>query len=187
MPRPNWFLAFPIDGAFVEALPELPKSIRRYHPDDVHMTLAFLGGCGEPAAMRALAALDERLAVSPLPALDVSLGRVVPLGRSKSGYTTLSALLDRGNDDATALVAKERVALHEAAANSLPRRPAKPHVSLARVRGRASAESREAGLAWASALDLGGVRARLDRIALYTWNEVRRERLFRIVEERRLG
>jgi hypothetical protein len=55
------------------------------------------------------------------------------------------------------------------------------------VRGRASAESREAGLAWASALDLGGVRARLDRIALYTWNEVRRERLFRIVEERRLG
>ncbi len=186
MPRPNWFLAFPVDGAFVTALPEPPKAIRRYHPDDVHMTLAFLGGCGEPAAMRALAALDARLATSPLPILDTSLGRVVPLGRSKSGYTTLSALLERGNDEATALVAKERDALHEAATGARPKRPAKPHVTLARVRGRASAESREAGLAWASALELGAVGARLDRIALYTWNDVRRERLFRIVEERRL-
>jgi 2'-5' RNA ligase len=186
MPRPNWFLACPIDGAFVETLPELPKAIRRYHPEDIHMTLAFLGGCGEPAALRALAALDERLGVARLPVLDISLGRVVPLGRAKSGYTTLSALLDEGRDDATALVAKERDALHEAATGTRPKRPAKPHVSLARVRGRASAESREAGLVWASELELGAVRARLDRVALYTWSEVRRERLFQLVAERRL-
>jgi hypothetical protein len=31
------------------------------------------------------------------------------------------------------------------------------------------------------------VRQTLDRIALYTWAEVRRERLFRVVAERRLG
>jgi 2'-5' RNA ligase len=187
MPRPNWFFAFPIDGSFLEALPEPPKAIRRYHPDDVHMTLAFLGGCGEPAALRALAALDERLGTEPPPVLDISLGRAVPFGRSKSGYTTLSALLDQGRDEATALVARERDALHAAATGTHPKRPANPHVTLARVRGRASAESREAGLAWASALELGAVRARLDRIALYTWSEVRRERLFQIVAERRLA
>jgi len=84
-------------------------------------------------------------------------------------------------------LAKERDALHEAATGTRPKRPAKPHVSLARVRGRASAESREAGLAWAGALELGAVRARLDRVALYTWSEVRRERLFHIVAERRLA
>jgi len=93
MPRPNWFFAFPLDGAFVATLPEPPKAIRRYHPDDMHMTLAFLGGCGEEAALRALSVLDVSLGASPLPVLDVSLGEVVPLGRSKSGYTTLSALL----------------------------------------------------------------------------------------------
>jgi hypothetical protein len=31
------------------------------------------------------------------------------------------------------------------------------------------------------------VHAKLDRIALYTWSEVRRDRLFRIVAERRIG
>ncbi len=187
MPRPNWFLAFPIDGSFVETLPDPPKALRRYHPEDVHMTLAFLGGCGEPAALRALAALDARLAAAPMPILDASLGRVVPLGRSRSGYTTLSALLEQGRDEVTALVEKERDALHEAATGARPKRPAKPHVTLARVRGRASAESREGGLAWASGLEVGAVCARLDRIALYTWSEQRRERLFRIVAERQLG
>jgi 2'-5' RNA ligase len=187
MPRPNWFFAFPLDGAFVETLPAPPKSIRRYHPDDVHLTLAFLGGCGEPGALRALAVLDERLGGTPLPVVEIALGEVVPMGRSRSGYTTLSALVGRGRDEATRLLATERDPLHEAATGRRPSRPAKPHVTLARVRGRASAESREAGVAWAAALDLGEVHARLERIALYTWSAVRRERLFRIVAERRLG
>jgi hypothetical protein len=51
---------------------------------------------------------------------------------------------------------------------------------------RATDEARAAGLVWAAALELRAVRARLDRIALYTWSENRRERLFRIVAERRL-
>ena len=187
MPRPNWFFAFPLDGAFVAALPEPPPAIRRYHPDDVHMTLAFLGGCGEEAALRALAALDERLRGGAFPVLDVSLGHVVPLGRSKSGYTTLSALLDGGRDAATRLLTNERDALHDAAKVARPKRDAKPHVTLARVRGRASAEHREDGLRWARSLELGNVRARLERVALYTWSEVRRERYFRIAAERKLG
>jgi 2'-5' RNA ligase len=187
MPRPNWFLAFPLDGSFVTELPEPPKALRRFHPADVHMTLAFLGGCGETAAQSALAAFDERLGSGALRSLEVSLGPVVPLGRSKNGYTTLSALLDRGRDAATAWLTSERDALHDAANVPRTKRPAKPHVSLARVGGRASAESREAGLAWAASLELGAIRERLERVALYTWNDDRRERLFKIVAERRLG
>jgi 2'-5' RNA ligase len=187
MPRPNWFLAFPLDGAFLLGLTEPPPSIRLYQPEDAHLTLAFLGGCGEPAALRALAVLDERLADSPPPILDVTLGEVVPLGRSRSGYTTLSALLDHGRAEVTELLSSRRDALHEAATGRVPTRPAKPHVTLARVRGRASEENREKGLAWAKKLDLHAVRARLDRIALYTWNENRKEKLFRIVTERILA
>jgi hypothetical protein len=41
-------------------------------------------------------------------------------------------------------------------------------------------------LAWAAQLELGAVHARLDRIALYTWTEARREQLFQIVAERSL-
>lgn len=186
MPRPNWFLAFPLDGSFVRGLPELPPGLRGYQAEDVHMTLAFLGGCGEAGAMAALAALDEELARAPLPALDVSLGEVVGMGGSGLRYSALSALLSRGRAEAIEVLGAYRDALTDAAAGRRERRAPKPHITLARPKGRAGLAEREAGLAWGAALDLDGVRQRLDRIALYTWSERRQERLFRIVAERRL-
>jgi 2'-5' RNA ligase len=186
MPRPNWFFAFPLDGAFVLGLPDVPASIRRFHPEDVHMTLAFLGGCGEQAAERALAVLDRELERSPLPPLEVSLGAVVPMGAARR-YTALSALLVDGRPEAVRCLTELGGMLCETAIGRRPSRAAKPHITIARPKPRASDEARAAGLAWASALDLSGVRQRLERIALYSWAEVRRERLFRIVAERRLG
>jgi RNA 2',3'-cyclic 3'-phosphodiesterase len=185
VPRPNWFFAFPLDGAFVLALPEPPPALRRYHADDVHLTLAFLGGVGEAAAQRALDALDQRLAVEAPAALEVSLGEVVPMG-SRRKYSALSALLAQGRQEASACITAWRDTLTEAASGRREKRPAKPHVTIARPRARATETDRDAGLRWAAALDLSLVRARLDRIALYTWSEVRRERLFRIVTERGL-
>lgn len=185
MPRPNWFFAFPLPGAFVLELPEPPRALRRYHPDDVHLTLAFLGGVGEAGAERALAALDQRLADATPAALEVTLGEVVPMG-AKSRYSALSALLEVGRAETSACVTALRDALTEAANGRREKRPAKPHVTVARPRSRASEADRELGLRWAEGLDLRSVRARLDRIALYTWSEDRRERLFRIVTERRL-
>jgi 2'-5' RNA ligase len=187
MPRPNWFFGFPVDGTFVLGLPEPPKALRRYHPEDIHMTLAFLGGCGEPAAFRALAALDELLAVSPPSVIETTLDEVVPMGASKRDYSALSALLGQGRAEAVALITAFRDPLTLAASGRRERRPAKPHITLARPRRRATDADREAGVAWAGALDLRAVAVRLDRVALYTWTEVRTERLFRIVEQRRFA
>jgi 2'-5' RNA ligase len=185
VPRPNWFFAFPLPGAFVLELPEPPRALRRYHPDDVHLTLAFLGGVGEAGAERALSALDQRLAQETPRAIEVGLGEVVPMG-SKRRYSALSALLERGRDEAAACITALRDALTEVASGRRERRPAKPHITVARPRSRASDADRELGLRWAEGLDLRSVSARLDRIALYTWSEDRRQRLFRIVTERRL-
>jgi len=187
MPRPNWFFAFPLDGAFVLDLPALPSNFRRFHPEDVHLTLAFLGGCGQTAAERALTALSERLASEPQPALAVSLAEVVPMGGSRRSYSALSALLDRGRAEASACVAGLRDLLTQAAVGRTDKRPPKPHVTLARPRARASVADRQAGLSWAEGLQLQGVHARLDRIALYTWSETRSERLFQIVAQHSLG
>ncbi len=186
MPRPNWFLAFPIDGAFVLELPELPSNFRRFQPEDVHLTLAFLGGCDKVQAERALAALDQRLAREPQPPIAVTLAEVVAMGGSRRTYSTLSALLDQGRAEATACLAGLRDLLTQTATGRTEKRPPKPHVSIARARGRASEADRQAGLSWAAGLQLQSVHACLDRIALYTWSETRRERLFQIVAERRL-
>jgi 2'-5' RNA ligase len=186
MLRPNWFFAFPMDGAFLRQLPDPPSSFRRFHEEDVHLTLAFLGGVGESAAERALAALDARLAITPVPSMLVSLGEVVPMG-SRSRYTALSALLERGRTEATACITALRDLLTETASGRREQREAKPHVTIARPRGRATDADRQAGLVWAAQLDLGATHATLDRVALYTWSERRQARLFRIVAERRLA
>jgi 2'-5' RNA ligase len=186
MPRPNWFFAFPIDGSFVLDLPQVPSGFRRFHPDDVHLTLAFLGGCGEDGARRALAALDERLRTAPLAALDVSLAEIVPMG-PKPAYSALSALLGRGRNQAIAHVASTRDVLTDAALVRREQRAPKPHVTIARPPVRADGTRRAEGLDWARSIDLCAINCRLDRIALYTWHENRGERLFRIVEQRPLG
>jgi 2'-5' RNA ligase len=180
-------LAFPIDGAFVSDLPALPPQFRLFHPADVHLTLAFFGGSGEAAARRALALFDERVKEKPLACVDVSLAEVVPMGGSRRSYTALSALLAAGRAELCAIIGEQRDALLEAATGRREARPPKPHVSIARPRGRATDAQRAAGLAWAEALDLRGVHARLDRVALYTWHAARHERLFEIVAERPLG
>jgi 2'-5' RNA ligase len=187
MSRPNFFFAFPLEAGFVTDLPPPPPSIRLFHPQDVHLTLAFLGACRPSAAERALEALDAALARQPLPGIDISLGEVVPMGPSRA-YSALSALLERGREPTSACIAALRDDVSLAALGRREQRAPKPHVTLARPRSNASEAARRAGLAWASALDVRAIEARLDRIALYTWSEGnRRERLFRILAERRLG
>jgi RNA 2',3'-cyclic 3'-phosphodiesterase len=187
MPRPNWFLAFPLDGTFVADLTDVPSCVRRFPAEDVHLTLSFFGGCGEEKAMRALAVLDELLAHDPPSPIDVSLGEVVPLGGSKRDYTALSALLERGRVETEACIARLRDPLHRAATGRLEKRPPKAHVTIARPKLRPKEADRVCGLEWAKSLDLRSVSARLDRIALYTWHEQRPARLFQIVAERKLG
>jgi 2'-5' RNA ligase len=182
--RPNWFFAFPLDGSFIATLPPPPPTFRLFPSEDVHLTLSFLGACGEAAAERALAALDATLALRPAHSVEVSLGAVVPMG-PKREYSALSALLEQGRDETSALIAELRDVLSDAALGRRDQRPPKPHVTLARPGRRATEAARAAGLEWAGRLDLRAIVARLDRIALYTWAEGnRRERLFRVVAER---
>jgi RNA 2',3'-cyclic 3'-phosphodiesterase len=184
--RANWFFGFPLDGNFVMKLPDPPPNIRRYHPADIHLTLVFLGGCGENAARQALGALDRALSDEPRAPIPISLGDVVPMG-SRRDYSALSALLERGREETTLVMAQLRDILSRAALGHDQKRPPKPHVTLARTRRRATDEQRAAAIVWAEELDLRGVTATLDRVALYTWHEHRSQQLFKVVAERALS
>ncbi|MFZ5891376.1 MAG: 2'-5' RNA ligase family protein [Myxococcota bacterium] len=186
MSRENWFFGFPLDGAFMRSLPAPPHGFRLYHPDDIHLTLAFLGGCGEAPALRALEALDGELEQAQLSSIDVSLGAVQPMG-SRRAYTALSAVLDIGREAVEVYIARLRDALADAASVARDTRPPKAHATLARPARRASHAERQAGLVWARGLDLTHVNQRIRCIALYRWSENRNERLFRVVARRELG
>lgn len=183
--RGSWFVAFPVDGSFLEPLPAVPPGFRRFHRDDLHLTIAFLGACGEARARDALAALDAQLAARKVEPVTVSLGEVVPMGNPRA-YSALSALLLEGRETVEALIARVRDPLADAARAARETRAPKAHVTIARPARRATRADRDAGLVWAARLALGEVRVRLERIALYTRAEPGDERRYRIVEERRL-
>jgi 2'-5' RNA ligase len=180
---PNWFVAFGVDlDAHLARIPSPPPGIRRFHADDLHATIAFLGPCDEGTALAAFDALPEELG----PATTVTLGDVVPMGR-RDAYSALAALVGDGRGPLEARMTGWRGALLEAAGLPAERRPMKAHVTLARPTRRASDSERRAGLAWASAVDVHGVHIELRRMRLYTWSDERAERLFRVVRERVLS
>ena len=178
----SWFVGLPVAGAWMEGrVPAPPEGIRRFHPEDLHLTVAFLGSCGEARAMRAWDAL-----VWPLGAIDVSLGAVVAMG-SPRRYSALSALLVEGREEVEDAMGRARGAVCAAAEVPADERSPRAHVTLARPSRRANDAIRGDGLRWAAALDLTDVRVRLDGMALYTWAEPRIPRLFRVVAHRALA
>lgn len=181
--RPNWFIAFPVDpGTWFRArVPRPPEGLRRFHAHDLHLTVAFLGGVDEDAAGAAWAARPDLR-----PAFAVTLGPVVPMGNPRR-YSALAAEMDVGREVVDEAIATLRAPMLAAAGAPPPRWPARAHVTLGRPKRRATSRQRAAGLRWADAVDLTGVRLALDRLALYTWSDDRAARLFRIVDEVALG
>jgi 2'-5' RNA ligase len=182
--KPNWFVALPIpaDAWLVPLLADAPGGIRRFHPHDLHITVAFLGAAsptGAQAAWQTLADLDH-------PPIFARLGALRPMGKRKQpsayavtfteGGEVLAGLIGDWRDDALA------------AAGARPeRRPPLPHVTVARPPRRAPPPVRDAGLAWMHAQPLVGAEVKIEDIALYTWSEDRRSTLFQKVASRPLS
>lgn len=156
--------------------------MKRFPPDDVHCTVAFLGPVGEAAAMAAFA-LAPRW---PTGILEVTLGDVVPMGNPRRP-SALSALVADGHDELARAIGAVRDDLCHAAGARTDDRPPLPHVTIARPKR--SSHRREIGAAieWAQRLDLGRPRVELSELVLYTRSEDRERRLFREHAVRRLA
>ena len=76
----NWFVALSVPGApWFSRVTAPPDGVRLFHPDDLHITVAFLGACGEQAAEAAF----EVAAKWPTGTLSVTLGDVEPMGNPR--------------------------------------------------------------------------------------------------------
>lgn len=177
--EPNWFIGVPIVAGdwYRTLVTRPPEHFRQFHPDDLHMTVAFLGAVGEQKALAAWHGLTWNL--TPVHA---TLGAVVPMG-DPHRYSALSIELDQGRVVVEQAIAACRDAACDAAGARRESRPAKAHITIARPARSASEEDRAAGLRWASRLAFGGQAIAIESVALYTWAEDRREKQFRIVQK----
>ncbi len=174
---PNWFVGIPVvsDGWFHQLVSTPPHGPRRFHPDDLHLTVAFLGPVNESQARAGWNAVRW-----DLPPTTVTLGQVVPMGPPHR-YSALSIELAQARAAIEQAVGQCRDAICDAAGAQREHRPPKAHVTIARPSRNASENERTAGLRWAERLDFRQQPVLLDTLALYTWADDRRDRQFKIV------
>ncbi len=204
MPRPNWFLALvvPEEPALSQLLVDLPDSVRPFAAADLHITVAFLGPCGQERALLAWQAIAP-LRHPPIAVVTGGWRAMGPAAAPSAFALTLGPdseqkpskdpglVWERGGELTAALIERWRQPAHEAAGLAPERRAALPHITLARPRWRGVGPDR-AGLEtwWQQAAGPESLRPQhgliLREIALYTWAADRQNQLFRIQTRRPL-
>lgn len=182
MVAPNWFIGLPVAPGswFAPVVRSAPSFLRLFHPEDVHITVAFLGACGEQRARQAWSEAEQQLHRRPAAPLVATLGGLAPMGNPKRP-SALSVVLEAGAEPVAELMGSLREAAWRAAGARPDPRPPLPHITVARPPRRASATQRRSAAEWARAHPPIGARITLDEVALLTWAHDRRVRQFRIV------
>jgi 2'-5' RNA ligase len=178
----NWFIALRVLGGEFLSGVVAPAQVRVFAPEDLHITLAFLGKVGEERALQSFAHAPG----IPLSALSTSLGEVVALG-ARRRPSAFSALPIEQRAEIEVAMGAVRDVLCDAAGVARETRPALAHVTLARPTRRATSAEIALAKRWASTLTRAAPRVRIEHVALYTWSEDRARSLFRIVAEAALS
>lgn len=173
----NWFIALPLPPTSLPPgeLAQVPAGTRTFAPEDLHVTVAFLGAVGEQRALHAWSRLDTD---AELP-LQASIGARAVFGSPRRPSALGLDLDTAGSDGAlTRFITAWRNTLREAAGLAPEQRPARPHVTLGRPPRRTDTSWKNALAAW---LDRPppDTLIRLERIALYTRAEPGGARRFR--------
>ncbi len=181
----NWFVGLPLpvaDGNWYRDLLRLgPPELRFFQPDDIHMTIAFLGRMSLACKPDVIDVLTSLRAES----FHVSLGRLRALP-SEQHITALAFELERGAETARRLIADWRPSLYRAANARADSRPPLPHITIARPLRRSGRAGQRVAQLWSRSLTGPPEIFSLTRVNLYCWAADRRSRLFQVVHSRAL-
>ena len=166
------FIALPLPPDWIESLGgvmrqlamRVPAGVRWVDPSGMHLTLRFLGNTNTAQVPGLIAGLRRELAGSATPKLALSgLGTFPPQGNPRVIWAGVSGQLDH-------LTNLQRGA--ESAVTSLgwpaEQRPFRPHLTLGRIRNRASEAQRRAVLDTIAGIEVPGCSIwRPDHVRLY--------------------
>lgn len=180
----NWFVGIPVPARswLPGVLEKLPGDVRGFVPEDVHMTVAFLG---QLSPDRQPAVLDVLASVRSAP-VHITLGRLVALP-TRTRFSALSYEIDQGKPICEALIHRWRDPFIRAAHARPDHRPPRPHITIARPHRKAGAAARQRILDAIAKTSPPKDLLWLESMALFSWAWNRRERQFRIVENHRFS
>lgn len=165
---PNWFVAWPVTAA-PEWLPGLvagaPGGLHFLHPDDLHVTLAFLGRY-EPGLLKKITSLLKGL---PLRGMEVQPDRLIALPQPRR-FSALAFSFGNGRMEVDAQIARWRERICREAGAPVDLRAPLPHLTVARPDRRIGESDRDLALAWMEQLPPQTAQTlRFDPPRIYSW------------------
>jgi len=118
----------PGEAGWNRSVPGLPEGVLLPSAPDLHATVAFLGSCGEAAALRARRALNAQLH----PVIQAEAAGWCAMG-PHSRASAYALLLARGLESVASLIQAWRVPALQAAGRPLDHRRTRPHVTIVHV------------------------------------------------------
>lgn len=182
---PNWFIALPLRGG--EWLEEIrrtaPREVRVFHPDDVHITIAFLGA--QPPGTHPVETMIKAMQSLVIPPCNCTFSRLRALP-SPERMSAISWELDKGKSEISTIIRQHRAGLLQAASARPDNRPPLPHVTVARPRRQDGIRAIQAAAAWLPTVPPPTGEFLVTGIALYGWAKDRTQRQFDILYEQPL-
>jgi len=174
----NYFVALKVPpGPWLDRLKEdAPPDLEFQHPEDLHMTVAYLGKIGEAAANEAF----DSLAGMAAPPIEATLESMEVLG----GAIALSPT--DGNDASKTLMGSIKEPLELEAGRQPDERQPRPHVTVATTSGTA-AKRREAAAQWAEGASPTPAPVKLDTLGLYVRNDGPGKPAFKLIRSKKLS
>ncbi len=185
--RGNYFAAFPVaDGArvFSAVKPGAPEGLRWFHPEDLHVTLAFFGANPEPDSeddgVERIEAVREVLRQVEFPedGMAIMLGELLLLPHRRR-FSAISFAIANGGKELENLIGQWRGPLLEAAGCEPDTRPPLPHLTFARPDRKDEAFRPRKVIRWAAERKPPQVTITVQTPVLYGWSDRRPVRQFR--------
>jgi 2'-5' RNA ligase len=171
----------PTAAGWVIGADSLAVPLRPLAPEDLHVTLAFLGPCGEERALQAW----QAAAALRHPPIGITAGSWRGFGPRRSP-SAFGLTLAEGHPQLVELIRGWRHPILRAAGRPPDGREPLPHITLARPPRRSGPAQRARILRLLQDQPLPSGRVDLATLALFTWAADRRARQFRVVASRPL-
>lgn len=182
--KPNWFvgLVVPGDGWLEKVLVDVPETIKPFHKEDLHMTIAFFQAMDPTYHEPVMAVMDQIKSQT----FEISLGKLLLLPSPKRA-SALSFGLEQGCSEVSAFMSQWREPLTEAAKAKPDQRDPLPHITVARPIRRFKEKAQADARVWVGQTVTPADVIQVSKLALYTWSEDRKSRQFQKIYEKPLN
>ena len=175
----NYFIGYGVGEALWHGITSPPpgEGLWWVHPDDLHLTIAFLGSIPEERARTCFQWVCEQ-ELSPLRG---TLGPAIPLG-SRPPASAFARPLEEGFESAVENLQRLGPPLLACAGRPPETRAPLPHITILRARNSTSPAVRQQAEEWLRKRTQGRVSIHLSQIGLYGWAVDRTERRYRLLD-----